>query len=140
MNKDICKKIKKVYSKNLKKLFKNTLNNSEYILPLIVEFLKNLRDQYIVSEQLATEIDGTRQENLKIITIAAAIAEYEAYISCIDKYYIVEGNSISRINQNSSEEETLNKYTLEKNYHWACFWEYIKLNLESWIGGINDTI
>ena len=126
MKKSCFTSIKKCYNKQLlgihKRNFEEANNNMEYF----VTYLKYLRDYYIIN----SEINMSKEVDIKVTSIIMAIAEYDAYQTCINKYYNV-GNTITRKNQDESEEEVMEKYGQEKTLHWEKFWQFVNLNMES---------
>jgi hypothetical protein len=104
------KKLYKKYNKKLKQLhqfkFETFLNSTEYF----ITYLKFLRDYYILTESL---ILNSGEENLKIATLATAIAEYEKYQTCVNNYYT--SNGLRKIEGTAEEVQT--KYNSEKKFH-----------------------
>jgi hypothetical protein len=111
MKKNKTTQLNKAYSKNFKLIEKDFFTKKDTGLFLFIEYLKYLRDR------LAIEIsaDPNKQEfiKIKIATLVAAIAEFEAY----------------RTSQDSNK----------KAFHWKGFCELIKLNMEEWLE-TNDSI
>lgn len=105
------KRLNSAYSKSFKKLNKNFFQNSETGLILFVEYLTYLRDCLVINtvEDLNEQVPC----KIKIATIAAALAEFEAY-------------------------RTSQEYT-KKVFHWNNFWELVKLNMEEWLI-LNDSV
>lgn len=116
------KKLNKAYIKTIKKAELDPLDH--FVLQL-----RYLRDYFILTEELTIG----DQENLKISTIALAIAEYEAYYNCINNYYDISNNNLVQLDPTKSKEEVRKTFEDEQNYHWTCFWELIKLNIEGWL-------
>lgn len=113
------KRLYKAYLYNLKKIkYKNIKIPAEYF----VDYLRFLRDFFIMTEPIV--IDD--RENLKMSSIASAIAEFEAYKQCAE----LESTTLQLAT--SDQTALTEKYTTDKNFHWACFWELVKLNIESW--------
>jgi hypothetical protein len=119
------KKYKKLYKAYIKAIKKSTLNPLDHF----VLQLKLLRDRSLLMEELI--VDG--QENLKVATLALAVAEYEAYKSCINRYYDTSNNNIIQLDSSKSKEDVRQAYEAELAYHWTYFWELLKLNLEGWL-------
>jgi hypothetical protein len=84
-----------------------------------ITYLKFMRDYYILTESLVLD---TGEENMKIASLATAVAEYEKFKNCIYNYYVIseQGVTIAR-KGNTSEEETLKLYNTEKEFHWNSF-------------------
>ena len=109
------KEFKNLYNKYSKKLLACHKNNLEVInLDYFIVYLKFIRDYYILTEPLVTESGA---ENLKIASLATAIAEYEEYQNCIHKYYNQHGMPILE----GTKEEIQYKYNIEKAFHWNSF-------------------
>ena len=133
--KDFKKKYKKLYKAYIKKFKKHSeFLNPQDKLDYFVDYLRFVRDYLILSEPIT--VDGV--ENIKTASIASAIAEFEAYKDCFNKYFEIDGNLVKK-KATCEFEDYNNQYAKEKAYHWACFWELVKLNIESWFD-INDTI
>lgn len=118
------KKLYKVYINKLKKLQKTDKISIENYLEQFIIYLKFLRDYFILTE-LSLNEDGT-VKNHKINTINAAISEYDQYLaSC---------NNIEWLQKHGDDkaEDSLNKYTIEKQIHWNYFWEIVKQNSIFW--------
>lgn len=116
------KKLNKAYIKTIKKAELDPLDH--FVLQL-----RYLRDYFILTEELVIG----EQENLKISTIALAIAEYEAYCNCINSYYDTSNNNLVQLDQTKSKEEVRKAFEEERDYHWAYFWEMVKFNIEGWL-------
>lgn len=125
MNESFEKKYKKLDKAYGKAISKSKLDPVEHF----VLQLKCLRDYFILTEELT--ING--EENLKISTIASAIAEYEAYRDCFKAYYNISNGIAEPIDTSKSKEETRQAFEQEQLYHWEYFWELIKMNLEGWL-------
>jgi hypothetical protein len=123
------KQLYKKYNKKLQTLHKNNfeglVNNMDYF----ITYLKFMRDYYILTEPLIVN-DG--DENLKIATLATAVAEYENYQNCIHNYYMFTGE-IAKPKVEGTSEEIQAKYTAEKAFHWNSFWNLVRLNMEEWM-------
>lgn len=116
------KKLNKAYIKTIKKAELDPLDH--FVLQL-----RYLRDYFILTEEIVIG----EQENLKISTIALAIAEYEAYCNCINNYYDTSNNNLVQLDQTKSKEEVRKAFEEERDYHWAYFWEMVKFNIEGWL-------
>ena len=103
------KHINKVYKYRLNFLQKNFFVNKETGLALFVEHLKYLRDTIVLSEYNI----GAENSKIKIASIIAAIAEFDAYKQASD-------------NQ-------------QKSFHWNSFCELLTQNMEDWLK-IDDSV
>lgn len=122
------KKLYKTYTKRLKTLHKQSLKSqdpTEYF----VTYLKLLRDYYLLTGPLVTEIT---EDQFELASLVTAISEYEKATSCINNYYLVENGVATRIIE-GTDEEVLEKFSAEKAFHWDAFWNLVKLGLESWV-------
>jgi hypothetical protein len=97
--------LNKAYSKRFKAINKNFFVNKDTGLILFIEYLKYLRDVFII--KTANNLDNYEYMKTKIATLTTTIAEFETYTNNHDK----------------------NK----KNFHWNNFCEFIKLNMEDWL-------
>ena len=73
--KQLCQTYDKVLKNDHSTNFKSLINPMSYF----VDYLKFMRDYYILTEPLVLD---SEEENLKIATIATAISEYEQYQNC----------------------------------------------------------
>jgi hypothetical protein len=87
------KLLNKAYTKRFKQLTKNILTSKGAGLAIFVEHLKYLRDAYILTQK---SVDT-------IVTLNAAIEEFEAYIKT------------------------------KKDFHWNNFCEFLKHNIKEWL-------
>ena len=122
------RKLYRSYKKLLKKTYKTGLKQNGP-LEYFVTYLKLLRDYYLLTEPYHETLD---QNSFELTSLVAAISEYEKSQTCINNYYSVEGDSIVRI-ATGTEEEVLEKYSKEKNFHWESFWNLVKYSIESWV-------
>lgn len=98
------KRLYKAYLYNLKKIkYKNIKIPAEYF----VDYLRFLRDFFIMTEPIV--IDD--RENLKMSSIASAIAEFEAYKQCAE----LESTALQLAT--SGQTALTEKYTTDKNFH-----------------------
>jgi hypothetical protein len=104
MTNNQTEKLNKAYKKSFKALNKNFFKQKNVGLLLFVDYLRYLRD----SLALTTEDDVDIK--LRLATINAAIAEFEAY------------------NKSSN-----NANDTQKAFHWANFCELFKQNMEEWL-------
>ena len=116
------------YNKQLLTLHEINFKAGDINLEYFVTYLKYLRDYYI----LTSKIDLSNKLDMKITSLIAAVAEYEEYMSCINKYYNI-GTTIVRKNQEETEEQVMKKYGAEKMLHWQKFWQFVSLNIERWV-------
>lgn len=128
------KRLRHVYDKRLRKIhvknFNGLTNNMEYF----ITYLQFMRDYYILTEDV--QVDG--KENIKIATLATAIAEYTEYKNCLLKYYQVIDGVVTQLIE-GSKDEVLTKYNKERAFHWKYFWQLVLLNMEDWMGA-NATV
>jgi hypothetical protein len=122
------KRLYRVYNKKLKNLHKNSFKHIDNGMEYFITYLRFMRDYLILTEGVLNE-EG--HENIKISTIATAIAEYELYENCINKYFKHDGKTVIRIAP-GTDEEVQKKYAAEKQFHWNCFWEITRLNMMNW--------
>ncbi len=117
------KKLFKAYNKRLKNAHKTSLLSLESNLDYFITYLRLMRDYFILTES-PVNADGI--ENYKISTIATAISEYEQYIASANNVEWLKKDGGAEI------EASLNKYKIEKQFHWNCFWEIVKQNMLLW--------
>ena len=123
--KQLCQTYDKVLKNDHSTNFKSLTNPMGYF----VDYLKFMRDYYILTEPLVLE---SGEENLKIATIATAVSEYEQYQSCEHKYYGFNGEKVI-YKIPGTREEVQQQYNKEKNFHWNNFWNLVRLNMEDWM-------
>ena len=99
-------RLNSVYNKRFNKLNKILTKVPTAGVTLFVEHLKHLRDTYIIS-------DVDVLENSSLVTLMAAIKEFEVY----------------QISEDSKH----------KDFHWKNFCEFLKLNMEEWLK-LNDSV
>lgn len=104
-----ARQLNKAYRSRFFCLQNNIFTNNEAGLMFFIEYLKYLRDSIVLSTPAGTE----KELKVKIITITAAVAEFEAY----------------KLAQNHDQ----------KVFHWNSFCELLKQNMEDWLN-INDSI
>ena len=105
--KQLCQTYDKVLKNDHSTNFKSFTNPMGYF----VDYLKFMRDYYILTEPLISE-DGT--ENIKIATLATAITTYDKYQVCDSLCKTIKNNT-------QENEALLNKYTKEKEFQWHTF-------------------
>ena len=81
------KQLYTTYEKSLKKLATDSLSTPSIFIDYFINYLKFLRDYLILTEPLVLE---SGEENLKIATLASAIATYEKYQTCNNFYNTFE--------------------------------------------------
>ena len=101
--------LNKVYKNRFNLLQKSIFVNNEAGLTLFVEYLKYLRDSIVLAEY-NKEVENSK---VKIATIIATIAEFEAYQQAQDSH--------------------------QKTFHWSNFCELLKQNMEDWLK-IDDSV
>lgn len=106
------KKLFNAYDKKLKNVHKTNLVSLNNNLDYFVTYLQFMRDCFVLTEP---HISADGKENFKITSIATAISEYEQYQACISNI-----ECLTQTN-NKDNEASLNKYKIEKQYHWNCF-------------------
>lgn len=123
--KQLCQTYDKVLKNDHSTNFKSLTNPMSYF----VDYLKFMRDYYILTEPL---VQDSGEENLKIATIATAVSEYEQYQNCEHKYYGVDGAKVI-YKIPGTQEEVQQQYNKEKIFHWNNFWNLVRLNMEDWM-------
>lgn len=123
--KQLCRAYDKVLKDDHAADFKNLTNPMGYF----VNYLKFMRDYYILTEPLILE---TGEENLKIAALATAVSEYEQYQTCIHKYYGFNGTQVIYKTSDNGE-EVQQQYNKERTFHWNNFWNLVRLNMEDWM-------
>lgn len=103
--------LNRAYSKKIKEIHEDFFVKKETGLALFVEYLRYLRDTFIIETPVAMIDDAFTKT--KIATLVTAIAEFDMYKAC--------------------QEEN------KKVFHWNNFCELIKLNMEEWLK-TNDSI
>jgi hypothetical protein len=105
------KQLYKSYNKQLKKLHKENFSDFNINIDYFIIYLKFLRDYTILTENLVLD---NGEENLKIASLATALAEYEKFQTC--------NNFCCTIKESTAENEALlDKYLKEKAFHWDNF-------------------
>ena len=123
--KQLCQTYDKVLKNDHSTNFKSLINPMGYF----VDYLKFMRDYYILTEPLVLD---SEEENLKIAAIATAVSEYEQYQNCEQKYYGFDGTKVI-YKIPGTREEVQQQYNKEKNFHWNNFWNLVRLNMEDWM-------
>ena len=123
------KNLYKTYDKRLKKDHKTNFKNLTNSMSYFVNYLRFMRDYYILMEPVILE---NGEENLKIASLATAVSEYEQYQTCEQKYYGFDGTKVV-YKVDGTQEEVQRLYNAEKAFHWANFWNLVKLNMEDWM-------
>ena len=123
--KQLCQTYDKVLKNDHSTNFKSFTNPMGYF----VDYLKFMRDYYILTEPLVLD---SEEENLKIATIATAISAYEPYRNCEHKYYGFDGAKVIYKIPGTCE-EVQQQYNKEKIFHWNNFWNLVRLNMEDWM-------
>ena len=103
------KQLNKAYNARFNCLQKSIFVNKDAGLALFIEYLKYLRDSIVLNEY-NTESEASK---IKIASIIAAIAEFEAYKQTQD--------------------------IKQKTFHWNSFCELFKQNMEDWLK-IDDSV
>lgn len=109
MEKTQVKQLKKAYKRSFNALNKSFFKSKTTGLIIFIEYLKYIRDLMIL--QVEGDLEKVNKTNVRLATIIAAIAEYEA--------------------------STYN--TEQKVFHWNNFCELVKQNMEDWLE-LNDSI
>mgnify|MGYP003322134993 CR=1 FL=1 len=109
MRKQQIKQLNNAYKKSFNTLNKHLLTTKTAGLSIFVEHLRYLRDLMILNASGSFEEES--EDNIDIVTITTAIAEYEA------STYSAE----------------------QKGFHWNNFCELVKQNMEDWLE-LNDSI
>lgn len=108
MGKQQVKQLNKAYKKSFATLNKSFFQSKSAGLVLFVEHLRYLRDLMILSAE--GDLEKINNTNMRLATIIAAIAEYEASIDAEQKVF-----------------------------HWNNFCELVKQNMEDWLE-LNDSV
>lgn len=111
--KQLCQAYDKVLKNDHATNFKSLTNPMDYF----VDYLKFMRDYYILTEPLILE---NGEENLKIASLATAISEYEKYQNCEYNYYGFDGTKVI-YKVEGTREEVQQQYNTEKTFHWNSF-------------------
>lgn len=98
-------KLEKAYKYRIKKLYKNIFQQKEASFNLFIEQLKYRRDRLLIES--VNPSDLTTQS---FISLTAALAEYEAYIT----------------SRKAADTKT-------QQFHWNNFCEFFKQNGEDWL-------
>ena len=104
-----AKQLNKAYKNRLNSIQKSFFEDRHAGLMLFREYLRYLRDSIIISEYN----NGLENSKVKMATITAAVAEFDAYL------------------------QTLNDK--QKTFHWNTFCELLKQNMEDWLN-IDDSV
>ena len=103
------KLLNKAYKLRSKCLQSSIFVDAHAGITFFVEYLRYLRDSIILN-QYAYE---TEESKMKIASIVAAVAEFDAYMQAQD--------------------------SLQKTFHWSNFCELLKQNMEDWLN-IDDSV
>lgn len=122
------KKLIKTYDKKLKKLHKTAFTNMQVPTDYFVMYLRFLRDMKLLSQPFKEKLEADR---LDLATIITAVNEFDAFDSCINKYYDVK-DGVVFMSGNQDEAATREKCQKETAAHWETFWELVKMYLEDW--------
>ena len=126
------RKLYKIYKARLKKqtreILKGTLRPEEtFILNLrLLHDIKVLTapvSQSLVSND--TELDPA------VVSLIAAIDEYEQYKQCIFNYYAPGAGGLIHLPQYDAT-EAAEKFAAEQRQHWEQFWDLVALYSEDW--------
>ena len=69
-------------------------------------------------------------DNMRLVTIAAAIEEYAGYSNCENKYFYPDGDGIKA--REGTFDEALAKYVEERQRHLSAFCDIVKKNIFIW--------
>lgn len=120
-------KLYKNYNKILLEDHKANVKAFDNCLTYFIDYLKFLRDHLVIeSDPIPSE-----PVDIRILSITAAIDEYDEYLNCAAKYFTVKGGQIKKL-IDGTDEEVSEKFMTEKLFHWNNFWDLVKLNIESW--------
>lgn len=122
------KKIKKLYSKQLKQMAKNLTDAPDSLLDFVVVYLHYIRDVAILQLPLATK----ETTSIPLTALMATINEFDEYLNCIANYFIISDMGVVT-SAAEDREENLKKYQAELKKHWDTFWLYCKTYFNSWI-------
>ena len=126
--KNTNKKLFNSYKKRLKALIKAGDPTSNP-LGYFIEYLKMLRDYYLLTSEYCAEIS---LDNFELASLTTAISEYEKSQTCISNYYKIENGTNIRIAE-GTEEEVMERYSKERAFHWESFWKLVAIGFESWV-------
>ena len=121
--------LQNAYQVKLQQIHKNNFESFKSPLEYFINYLRYLRDFYLLQ---AKNLDTIGQDNLELAALITAISEYEKSESCIYNYYTEVNGVVTRRSDTESETEVLEKYSQEKTFHLNTFWSLVQLNIESW--------
>lgn len=124
-NTKALKKLKKYYKRLLSRNNKYCISNNLTCMEYLVNYLQYMRDYYLIASDI-------EKDNIKINMIMGAIQEYEAYISCISKYYTITSTEVTIKANLGDPDKVRAAYAEEKEAHWNTFWWLVAQNMESW--------
>jgi hypothetical protein len=108
------RKLFKYYKKELSKYNKNVINGLDGDLAYLITYLRYLRDYYLL-------VTKTPLDDPNLIALCNAVGEYELYTTCIHNYYKIENNTVTRLNEDLTPEQTQHNYQMERKVHWSRF-------------------
>jgi hypothetical protein len=108
MGKQQLKQLKRAYKRSFTTLNKSLFQSKAASLSIFIEHLRYLRDSMILLTE--GDFEKASKTNTKLVTIVAAVAEYEA-----------------------------STHADQKAFHWNNFCELVKQNMEDWLE-LNDSV
>lgn len=127
---DFKKEYRKLYKYYKKELLHINNFNMTHILCNLDYFITYLR--FIRDFLLLTDSDINPENNMKIASLCAAIAEYEQYSTCFSKFYTVVNNVPIKIDKAKTNEQVANEYNAARQLHWKLFCDLIQTHMEGW--------
>ena len=115
------KNIYEAYTTKLIDCHKNSLKDITNPMPYFVNYLKFMRDFYLLT---TPEDDNSEETNVKISSIMAAVEAYDKYKACAE--------FLKQPDQTAKEEE-LKKLQESKQQLLDNFWKLVAVNMEDWL-------
>lgn len=116
------------YDKLLKRVHADSFKNFKSPLTYFVTYLHYLRDYHIHNSSTKDIEEG---KDLPTVSLILALDAYEAFETCLHKYYVLE-NGVPTAKEGLTSEEAQKKFFEERNQHWQTFWRLVETNIESW--------
>lgn len=120
--------IYKAYRAKLQSDMEKSLEDLSSPVEYLVTYLGLLRD-YRISQKPILKMDDEVEP--EITSLIAAIAAYERYKNCKNKYYKLENDKAVQISDDP-EDLVTKKYLAEKQFYWVTFWKLISQHLTQW--------
>lgn len=103
------------YNEKLLSCHYNAFNNADKPIEYIANYIKFLRDYYLIT---TPDDDNSKETEEKVGALIAAVAEYDKY---------VEAKEI--LAKKELTEDIAKRYQEEKDTHWKAFIQLLALNL-----------